>query len=623
MKTMVGAILTGVWLCAGLHASAAEETTGHLNADEVEAFVDGFIEREMKERRLPGALIVVIEDTRTVFSKGYGYANLETKMPWDAETVTFQAGSISKVMTATAAMKIAEEGRLDIYADVNRYLKGMRVPETFAEPVTMHHLLTHTAGFDEQYIGMHARPKAALTPLGEYLAENMPGRVMPVGRVMSYNDHTFSLAGYVVECVAEMPFEDYCEQALFQPLGMQKTTFDAPEAWLEHMAVGYSRVDGEYVAYPHDYLNVGPAAGLISTGEDMARFLKAMLNGGALGGTRVLSEESVERLTTTQFRHHEALPGMAYGWEEVTYRGHRLLQKPGGMPGINSNMYLLPKLDVALFITHNLEARTNYDALYAFLDEFYPGDEPQPVEAMAGAAERTGMYAGSYRHTRYSHDTLAKLITLMEQVKVEATGEGSLQMFGGEYVEVEPGLFKTRDGKGTVAFRVPEGAKQANFLFVGRGAYERVKWYETAAMQQRFMLAFIVVFLSIPIVALVGYRRRRKQGTGASSSWASAAQWVASVGGVLNVVFLVGLGYMLTAMDPWQFLVGLPAGIEALLVLPKVTTALAVVAAGLCVGAWAKGWWSGVFRAYYTIVVVALIAFIPFLMYWNLLMNPV
>lgn len=617
----MGAVMLWMWTSAGAWAEPGEAE--HLDRERVAAFVDAFVDKAMAERHLPGALVMVIEGDATVFAKGYGLANVDTGLVWDPAEVTFQAGSISKVMTATAAVKLAESGKLDLQADVNRYLKGMRIPDTFARPVTMSDLLTHTGGFDERYVGMHARPKSALTPLGEYLAARMPRRVMPPGTVMSYNDHAFTLAGYVVECAAGMPFEAYCQRALFEPLGMRQTTFDAPESWLEHMAVGYKRAGGGFAPYPHDYLNVGPAAGLITTGNDIARFLKAMLNGGALDGTRVLTAESAAELTTTHFRHNDALPGMAYGWEEVRYRGQRLVQKPGGMPGINSNMYLIPDRNVALFITHNLEDSTNYDFLYAFLDEFFPGEAPTPAAPMAGAAERTARYTGSYRHTRYSHDTLAKLITLMDQVKVAAADDGRLRVFGHDYVEIAPGVFKTPDGEGTVAFRVPEGADRASFLFVGRGAYERVRWYEITAVQGGFVAAIVLVFLTAPLIALGVWWRRRKRNAPPAGRWAGAALALAAAAGVVNVAFLAGFAYVLTAMDQWQFLSGLPASVDALLILPKLTTLAAAAALGLCAAAWIRRWWSLPLRAYYTLLALALVAFVPFLLYWNLLVHPV
>jgi CubicO group peptidase (beta-lactamase class C family) len=127
---------------------------------------------------------------------------------------------VSKLFTATAVMQLFEQGKVQLDEDVNAYLTTFKIPATFPKPVTLHSLMTHTAGFDERGIGMAARTAKEWRPLGEYLADRMPPRVRPVGDGASYSNHGVGLEGYVVEQVSGMPFNDYIAKNIYQPLGM-------------------------------------------------------------------------------------------------------------------------------------------------------------------------------------------------------------------------------------------------------------------------------------------------------------------------------------------------------------------------------------------------------------------
>ena len=122
-------------------------------------------------------------------------------------------------------MQLVEEGRLDLDRDVNAYLDDMTIPDTYpGRPVTLRHLLTHTAGFEENITGTLARNADDVVPLGEHLSENVPARVRPPGEVTSYSNYGVALAGHVVEEVSGVPFERYVEENVFGPLGMRSTT---------------------------------------------------------------------------------------------------------------------------------------------------------------------------------------------------------------------------------------------------------------------------------------------------------------------------------------------------------------------------------------------------------------
>jgi len=217
---------------------------------ELEAFLDGFFASSMGGYHVPGLVFVMVKDGRVFLSKGYGYASLDAGRPVDPETTLFRVASVSKLFTGTAIMQLAEQGKLDLHGDVNNYLKSFQLPETFPEPVTPLHLLAHTAGFDERVFGMEARNREDVRPLGEYLAERMPRRVLPPGDVFSYSNHGVALAGLLVKEISGVPFEKYVKDNILLPLGMNRSSFVLTPDLLPDLAQGYYYQDHEYQLAP-------------------------------------------------------------------------------------------------------------------------------------------------------------------------------------------------------------------------------------------------------------------------------------------------------------------------------------------------------------------------------------
>ncbi len=123
----------------------------------------------------------------------------------DPQATILRVGSIAKTLTATASFQLAEQGRLDLDADINAYLTRFKIPTTFPEPVTARQLVNMTGGFDTRAIGIRAARRGEIIPLEDYLAERIPPRVRPPGRYRCYNDHEIALTGYLVQVVSGMP----------------------------------------------------------------------------------------------------------------------------------------------------------------------------------------------------------------------------------------------------------------------------------------------------------------------------------------------------------------------------------------------------------------------------------
>src|SRR3989304_5724684 len=147
----------------------ATQPLGPTDPREMEAFLDDFITAQLEEDHIPGATVSVVKDGELFFSKGYGFADLETQRPVTADQPLFGIGSASKLFVWTAVMQLAEQGKVDLNADINTYLKDFQVPATYDQPITLAHLLTHTAGFEERYERMFITDLNLLTSHAEYI----------------------------------------------------------------------------------------------------------------------------------------------------------------------------------------------------------------------------------------------------------------------------------------------------------------------------------------------------------------------------------------------------------------------------------------------------------------------
>jgi CubicO group peptidase (beta-lactamase class C family) len=585
---------------------------------EIGSRFDPVAAKVMSEAHIPGAVVVVVEGGRVIFSKGYGVADVGSGRPISPQTVV-RVASLSKLITTTAVLQLVDRGALDLRQDVNHYLSSFKIEPAFGQPVTLAELLTHTGGFDERYLGTAARREAEQVPLERYLATRMPPRVLPPGEVISYSNHGMALAGYLVQRVSGVSYEDYVRQRIFQPLGMRSSAFHLTPDLATRLAAGYAA--GQRV--PYDYLNDLPAAGLLTTGEDMARFMTAILQGGRGETARILSEARVREMLGHQFSHHPRLAGRGYGWFERIESGARLLGHEGEIRGFASGMYLLPSQGLGLFVVTNVNTPVLRDALLkSLLATRLPPAPPATGRPLALPVTPLAEVAGTYRGVRYPHSTLDKLALLANlgaEMRLVPAGPGALAVLLPSappmiVKEVEPGFFQRvghfdlASGKGLALHRDSRGTY--TFAFIGEFAYERLAWYEPVPVQRTFLAVLTLVFL-VAVVVSPWRRRNSRQGSSGATSWLECLV------GALNLLLLVGVGLVMARTDSYEFTYGVPVSIELLLLLPFLAVPLAVALPVAAVRSWRAtpaGW-----KLYDSAIVLAGLLVIPFLLYWKLL----
>ncbi|HSB88923.1 MAG TPA: serine hydrolase domain-containing protein [Anaerolineales bacterium] len=614
---------------------------GPTNAAELEAFLDELLAAQMEERHIPGAAVAVVRDGEVLLAKGYGYADLENGVPVDPELTVFRIGSSGKLFTWTAVMQLVDQGKLDLNEDVNTYL-DFRIPDTYPQPITVEHLLTHTAGFEESWYETFTLDPDDILPAGEWLATHIPARVRPPGESPAYSNYGAELAGYIVERASGRPYGQYVQEQILDPLGMTHSSASGgmPANSRGHASVGYFYADGASVPVPDeaDYsgqVAMVPAGGHASSISDMARFLIAHLqdgrySDGAAGEVRILEEGTAEQMHSTLYAPDPHLLGTAYGLFEFTDNGQRTLGHNGETLGFRSLLLLIPEQSLGVFVAYNSETAGGLELQHlgfqrAFFDHYYPAPAVEPIQPPVDFAERAGRFGGSYQLTRMSYTTLEKTMEFFgsNTVRISSPGDGTLLLTTGwgvwSFVEVEPLYFRQVDANFSIAFR-EDGRGRITHLFADLTpmyTFKKLAWYETSAFHMGLIAASLLVFLSMIAAASIGAARsRRLRGDPkAEPRGARAARRILLGISALNVLFVGGL-FLWNNPKP---MFGVPAPFQIVLGLGVLSAALTAGALALTALAWKDRYWTTAARAHHTLVTITAVAFVWFLNYWNLL----
>jgi uncharacterized protein (TIGR02246 family) len=452
------------------------QTNSSIRAEDLENLFDPIFAAQMPQLGIPGAVIAVVKDGKIIFAKGYGVADVDKKTPVVADKTIFRIGSISKVFTALAVMQMADAGKLNLTDDVNKYLKSVTVPNTFPEPVTFASLLTHTSGLDEISPGRRTSIEAEVIPLGAFLKTRIVRRAPP-GEIISYSTYNPALAALAIEQITETPFKDYLQKQVFEPLGMNRTTITAvKEEYKPDLASGYESTEGKFQKLPFQWFHTYPASDVNSTAVDMARFMIANLQYGALDGKRILSEKAAREMQATHFRNHPRIPGWAYGFYEGEQNNLRFVEHGGSMDdGYSALMTLIPEKNTGLFVACNTETGgfgLGGAVKNAFLDRYFPAAKKELPPTKNPSPAELKKFAGKYQSIIYCHSCPPNTSYVPQPFEVKVTDDGMLSFLGGRWKQIEPLLFVLADGEraGQVLFGFKEN-KQGAIAYMFQDAY--------------------------------------------------------------------------------------------------------------------------------------------------------
>ncbi|MCT2583921.1 serine hydrolase domain-containing protein [Actinophytocola gossypii] len=611
-----------------LAAPAAAAQPAPAPPADLERRLDDLVGGQLTDDHIPGAVVTVVADGRVVLSKGYGLADVHDGTPMDPVRTTLLGASEAKVLTAIAAAQLIASGRIDPDADVNRYLTDFTIEDTFpGRPVTMNHLLTHTAGFDQDFVGLNSTGSEGIEALGRSLADKQPIRVRPPGEAMAYDNYGAALAGHLVEVVSGQPFDRYVADHVLRPLGMDSTTFTqpTPTALAARLATGHRPAGtGQDVASGQYGPWTPTGGGTVINAADLGALMLALLGDDPRLG------DGVARLVKRQhFTQDPRVPGIGYLLVEGSHGDERVLSKDGDLPGFHHDLALLPDRGVGVYVGFNGDGDAGaayWDAKVvraAVLDHFAPRTPSATPDPAPGDV---GQYAGSYRASNTSEYSLAKVTALTTPVSVEEAGEGRLRTSGisadpaqatQEWVHVGDGEFAEVGGSERIVFG-PDG-----ILAGGSGpeavVYVPIAWYQSPAPHLLLLVVGVVGLLAgfvwFPVAALV--RRRR----GAGTTWPlRVARVVAWLNCAVGVAFLVG--FVVLVADGNVMNEVILTGSPLLTVLPYLPAAMLVTFAGMVVLAVVgigKSWWRARGWTGYLAMTVAAAAFLGVCAYYDLL----
>jgi CubicO group peptidase (beta-lactamase class C family) len=427
-------------------------SSAHAEPKEIDfAPLETVAKNEMKAADVPGLVIVIVQGDRVIYAKGIGVASVET-----GESVTpdhlFRIGSTTKMFVGMALAKLDAAGKLKLREPVSKLIDGL--PPRIAK-VTPHQLLTHTAGLADAAPMFGPHDEEAL---GEGIKKWTADRLFTQpGDVYSYANPGYWLAGYAAERAAGKPFADVLDDELFHPLGMKRTTFRPTVAMTYPLAQGHEVHDGKpaVIRPAADNAATWPSGALFTSGNDLARFVIAFLNGGKLEGQQVLPEELIHVVSSPYVEVPTGREHYGYGLSLQSLRGVDTVSHRGARSGYGSHITMAPAQKVGIIVLANRTEVSLPKTVARAAELLLPlRSEAKPAETAKPTPEEMAKLAGTYRNgaTTLELKWMDEKLVLSDKGKnqpVVMLGSSRFRDGKGDLVEV----IKGQDGKTVYLFR--------------------------------------------------------------------------------------------------------------------------------------------------------------------------
>lgn len=536
----------------GPHVSQPEGRH-ELTPEDVTAWLDGKIPDALNRGDFPGAVVTVVHGGRVLVTRGYGYAATgadgEPRRAVDADTL-FRIASVSKLATSISVMQLVERGELDLDVDISAYT-DVKIPRRYPGDITLRHLLTHTAGFEE-----HAGNPEKEPDLDSYIRQDPPMQVFAPGTTPAYSNYGMSLAGYIVERVSGEVFEDYVREHVLEPAGMDSSTFDQPlpERLADRVANGYKTSAGQ--AQPFEEMPDSPAGSLTVSGADAGKFMLAMLNhsqGGALLKEGTWQQMFSPGLGADQLGMLAEGKQMGLGFFDENRNGYRIVGHSGYANSFHADLEVYPDNGSGVFVAVNGEGKDGAEALKddlmrGFSDRYYPGSEPDVEDrpSVSESRQHARVAAGTYTSSRAPMTSFASIREALPSgwSSIDALDDGHLLLRAGEsvieYEEIKPWVWRQVGGSQTLAVQV-EGGKVVRvgdipaFSLLPMTVAQRV--FVPVVLGAAAVLVLLVLAWPLGAVRRLMARRAGDGGGSRLSWWARSAR--------------IGAGLTLVAIGAW------------------------------------------------------------------------
>jgi CubicO group peptidase (beta-lactamase class C family) len=610
---------------------------------QLEEHADNAIQTTLKQHGLKGAAVVLVANGAIAYAQGYGTAG-ESGEKIDPATTVFPLDSIAKVLTGTAVMQLVDDGKLDLDTDINNYLQQVHIPDRFpGKPITLRHLLTHTAGFEEKVIGILPASPNQIGPLGNYLAQHQPERVRPPGEFVAYSNYGLALAGLIVEEVSNTRFDTYMAKYVLQPLGMGMTSFaqPLPDDIKKHVATMYERqADGTQTPAKRSGDFLVPAGGAWTTAADMGKFICMQIGGCDTGGQKILSSATLTELQKRQFGGDPRLPGMALSFEERYLGSLRMLAHGGDGPGSHSALAIAPDTKTGAFVVFNSDgtdgtgpfaAHEVAGELMLYMNGRQHTDQGNgPIAAAPKNVAKA--VSGTFRTTRMNTSDFTKLfIASSTDITVKVNSDGTLTT---TRLSLDPssktqhwnpageGLYQEKGSGRLLAFATVNGA---TVLYEGASTYQQLPGHQTLTMHLLLITVGVLLLWSCiawPLGNL--FRRlRKKQPKQAQPQLAKIARLTMGLTAILVLTFVIALVALVA--DSTNFLNSVLEGRPVIYIafLPLTFAAIGMLATAVfAVMAWQRSWWTIGMRIHFTLAAFGGLLLLAVLHSYNFITAP-
>ena len=423
--------------------------------------LDKWIQHTMHKNHQPGLAAAIIYDGDLLWGKGFGYANLEKQTPVTLNT-RFRIASITKTFTATAILKLRDEGKLQLDNPVEQYIDWFDKRYLDAPAPTIRNLLTHTSGLPRDASKPMWTDRTGV-PFEEYVTESRSRELtQPPNNKFAYSNLGYSMLGNIIETVSGMSWADYVQKNILDPLEMSET-YPTPAANDEQLAVGYSIFDDTYARSPEPFMDMGgfaPSANFASNLVDLAKYAKFHLSKGQ---TPVLSGHALRDMHRVHWLNDDWQGGYGLGVhiyriQEWTITGHS-----GGFPGY------LTMFDICR--EHNFAAIVLTNALgsnpFQYMEQCYKLVLPEVIKATEQDAAQADpawqQYVGTYTAPFGNTEIVVR--------------HNQLQVIYLNFINEKPGILKPTDKPHVFTIEEPNGSNEtARFEFDGNDNVAKM-WY--------------------------------------------------------------------------------------------------------------------------------------------------
>ena len=498
-----------------------------LSGADVTAWLDGYLPYALHNGDIAGAVVTVVRDGQVIAARGYGYADIARRIPVDPARTLFRPGSTSKLVTWTAVMQQVEAGKLDLDRDVNAYI-DFTIPPRHGKPVTLRQIMAHTGGFEEVQKNIITYDPKFNAPLDVYLKRWIPTRIFDAGTTPAYSNWATALAGYIVQRVSGMPFDDYVEQRIFAPLGMRTASFrqPLPKALQPLMATGYDRASAPAKGY--EFVGPAPAGSLAASGLDMARFMIAHLD----NGRGILRPDTAAMMHDSPLGRVDPmslippLNRMELGFFETNINGREVIAHLGDTNSFHTSLHLFMNEHVGFYVSFNSAGREGAahvvrgQLFQDFADRYFPSTLRDGRVDAKTAAEHARMMVGHWEVSRRSVTNFINILNLVGQVAISVDGHGGLVVPalkgpGGavqHWDEIAPFVWRDHNGHDRLAAKVVDGkvVRWSFDLIAPFMVYDRVPAWRSAGWLLPALYASLAVLVLTLLYWPAGYVIRRR-----------------------------------------------------------------------------------------------------------------